>query len=427
LSAFQSDRGVQMQFPEYTTFNQQAPPQMPVNRGPASFAAQAGYPISLSGDRQAVADARAELDHQVAELQRQLTMEQVDVERGRHQFVVGNLGTSLNDFLAETGCSVILPPDGHDSDELIVVGPPDRIGDAVDKIQDLASAMSSSTADILKPSSKISGGGDKHVRDFTRYVQQTQGLRQVEKEYGARITPHPSGQWQIYAKDPKNALKARTDVLNLLQGHPPTRFSPLEVDPFYHEYLRQQAARQVREKHGVLVVVPDDDDEDAPILLVYEDESAPADYELPRKQPSVQEAKAFEQALQKAQKQILSLIGGQQEIVSQDVEAPIKFHDKARKHIDRHHQGLPQGHIPVQVGYGGPRQAAGGQRRAPQPSLSLRGPQDNVDALMQSLLAFIEQEKQDELERGFTLAFDFPQKHASHLIGRGGENINKLP
>lgn len=45
---------------------------------------------------------------------------------------------------------------------------------------------------------------------------------------------------------------------------------------------------------------------------------------------------------------------------------------------------------------------------------------------MQNLLAFIEQEKQDELERGFTLSFDFPQKFANHLIGRRGENINRL-
>lgn len=122
----------------------------------------------------------------------------------------------------------------------------------------------------------------------------------------------------------------------------------------------------------------------------------------------------------------MGLIGGQQSIQSRNLDAPIKFHDKIRRHVDRHHQSLPQGQIPVQVAYGGPKQAPAAPRRAPQPTVNLRGPQDNVDALMQSLIAFIEQEKQDELERGFTLTFDFPQKFASHLIGRGGENINKL-
>ncbi|KAK6433046.1 hypothetical protein LTR95_010780 [Oleoguttula sp. CCFEE 5521] len=425
LAAMQRDRDLQMQIPQYTAFSQHAPPQVPANRGPASFAPQAHMPIQLSGDRQAVAEMKAEIDRQVAELQRQLTLEQVNVERGRHQFVVGDLGTSLNDFLAETGCSVILPPDGHDADELLVVGPPNRIDQAVEKIEELASAMASAQADIMKTHQNAPRGGQAHARDVTRYLQQRQALQQIEQQYGARIEANPSGQWQIYAKDPKSALKARSDILNLIQGHPPTRFSPLEVDPFYHQHLRQQAAKQVRKQHGVHVVVPDEFD-DSPILLVYEDQSTPADYELPRKAPSAQDAQAFERALQQAQQHILDMISGQQQIVSQEVEAPLKFHDKVRKHVDRHHADLPQGQIPVQVGYGGQRQAPGAQKRAPQPSVHLRGPQDNVEAIMQSLLAFIEQEKQDELERGFTLTFDFPQKYASFLIGRGGENINRM-
>jgi len=56
----------------------------------------------------------------------------------------------------------------------------------------------------------------------------------------------------------------------------------------------------------------------------------------------------------------------------------------------------------------------------------VRGPQNAVDELMKNLLAFIEQEEKDELERGFTLTFDFPQRFANQLIGKGGSNIRKL-
>ncbi|KAM0723580.1 hypothetical protein Q7P37_000567 [Cladosporium fusiforme] len=424
LSALQQGRDLRMQIPEYKTFGQQAP-QVPANRGPASFAPQAGYPIQLSGDRQAVADMKAELDRQVAELQRQLTMEQVEIERNRHQFVVGDMGSSINDFLAETGCSVIMPPDGHDADELIVVGPADRIDQAVDKIQDLAMRMSSSTADIVKPHATAPRGGQSHARDITRYLQRRKAIEQIERQHNVRIVPEESGSWQIFAADGKNALKARSDIMNLVSGHPPTRFSPLQVDPFFHEHIRSQAARQVRDQFGVHLIVPDEFD-DSPALLVFEDRVPSPDYELPRKAPSAQEAQAYQRALQEAQQHILSLIGNQQQIVSRDVEAPIKFHDKIRRHVDRHHQSLPQDQIPAQVAYGGARQAPTAPKRAPQPTVNLRGPQDNVDALVQNLLAFIEQEKKDELERGFTLNFDFPQKFASHLIGRGGENINRL-
>ena len=56
----------------------------------------------------------------------------------------------------------------------------------------------------------------------------------------------------------------------------------------------------------------------------------------------------------------------------------------------------------------------------------LRGPQDRLDPVAEKIFAFLEAEKQDELERGFTTSFDFPQKHANYLIGKRGENINKL-
>lgn len=46
--------------------------------------------------------------------------------------------------------------------------------------------------------------------------------------------------------------------------------------------------------------------------------------------------------------------------------------------------------------------------------------------LAEKINAFVEQEKEDEKERGFILSFDFPQKFANHLIGKGGSNIREL-
>jgi len=423
MSALQQGRDLRMQIPQYNTWREQAPPPPAQSRQPVTFAPQAGLPIQLSGDRQAVADAKAEIDRQVAELQRQLTLEQMAIERGRHQFIVGDMGTSLQDFMAETGCSVILPPDGEDSEMLTIVGPPERIEEGMNKIMDLASSMSMASADIAKQHANAPRGAQAHARDITRYLQQRQAIEQLERMHNARIVPDSNGVLQIYAQDGKNAMKARTDIMNLIGGHPPSRFQPVNVDPFYHEHIRQQAAQQVREQHGVLVVVPDESD-DSPVLLVFEDRAPAPEYDLPRRQPSAQDAQSFQQALEEAQQYILNLMSGHQDIVSRDVDAPAKFHDKIRRHVDRHHQSLPEGQIPVQVNYGGSRQP--GAKRSQAPNVSLRGPQDYVDALNASLLAFIEQEKQDELERGFTLEFDFPQKFANHLIGRKGENINRV-
>lgn len=418
LPTLQGGRNLQMQIPQYHTWSQEAPAQTP-----ASFTPQAGLPISLSGDRQAVAEIRAEIDRQVQQLQRQLLLEEMPVERGRHQFIFGDKGTSLNEFVKDTGCSVILPPDHDDSETLYIVGPAEKIETAKERVLDLASSMTMASADISRQFANAPRGAHVHARDVTRYLSQQQAIKQLEQAHNASIVPDSSGQWNIYAPDNKTAMKARADIMSLVGGHPPSRFQPVQVDPFYHAHIRDQAARQIRDSHGVRVIIPDDLDE-SPVLLVYEDRAPSPEYQFPRAPPQAAEVKAFQQALQDAQAEILALMSGNAEIISKDVEAPAKFHDKIRRHVDRHHQSIPAGQIPVQVQYGGPRSA--GPRRGPVPSVGLRGPQDSVDSLMQSLLAFIEQEKQDELERGFTLSFDFPQQHANHLIGRKGENINRL-
>ncbi|KAF7190045.1 Vigilin 1 [Pseudocercospora fuligena] len=421
LNALQQNRDLRMQIPHYYTWNEQAQPQLPDNRQPVSFVPQAGLPISLSGDRQAVAEARAEIDRQVQELQRQLTLEQVPVERGRHQFIVGDQGTSLQEFLAETGCSVIMPPDGSDDEMLTVVGPADKIDEATNKIMELASSMAMASADIARAHANAPRGAQNHARDITRYLQQRQAIQELERIHDARIVPDSTGNWHIYARDGKNAMKARADVMALITGHPPTRFHPVQVDPFYHQHIREHAAPKIREQHGVRVVVPDGDGD---VLLVFEDRVPSPEYVLPRKAPKDQEVKAFEQALQQAQQQIIALMTGRPSIVSRDLDAPPKFHDKIRRQVDRHHQSLEDGQIPVQVTYGGAPKLT--SKRAPAPNVGLRGPQDSVAALEQILRAFIEQEEKDELERGFTLSFDFPQQHANHLIGRKGEHINRL-
>lgn len=58
--------------------------------------------------------------------------------------------------------------------------------------------------------------------------------------------------------------------------------------------------------------------------------------------------------------------------------------------------------------------------------MTLRGPRSAVESLAEKSKAFLEQEKLDEKERGFTLEFEFPQKFANHLIGKGGSNIREL-
>lgn len=59
-------------------------------------------------------------------------------------------------------------------------------------------------------------------------------------------------------------------------------------------------------------------------------------------------------------------------------------------------------------------------------TLTFTGAKSSVDDLVAKVHKWVEQEKEDEKERGHLTTFDFPQKHANQLIGKGGSNIREL-
>lgn len=423
VSNLEQGRDVRVQIPHYTTWHTQAPPQ-PSRNQPIPFVPQAQFPIQISGDRQHAQEVQAELERQVQQLRQRLAMEQRSIERGRHQFIVGDRGSSLHDFLEETGCSVIIPPSTDDSEAIYVVGPPDRIEAGVEKLEDLASSMQMALVDAARE--HRGPQAQSHAHNLTRYLRQRQALNELERLHEASIVAPkdrdgPTG-WEIYARNGKNSQKARGDIQSLFAAHPPSRFSTVPVDPFYHQFLQQRNAQHIRDDMGVHVVFPEGSDEPE-LILVFEGPTPSADYTLPRGAPPAAEAKTYQQALQQAQQFIQSLTSGQQDIVARDVEAPSKFYNKIQRYVDNQQKSLPRDQIPVQLSFGDRRPQ---EARQSNNGVAMRGPSSAVDDLTAKILAFIEQEEKDELERGYTTSFDFPQKFANFLIGKGGENIRKL-
>ena len=86
------------------------------------------------------------------------------------------------------------------------------------------------------------------------------------------------------------------------------------------------------------------------------------------------------------------------------------------KFTHRQQQSFSSTEIPVQLSFGAANDSD---------ECLLRGPSAAVEDLTEKIVAFIESEKRDELERGHVTSFDFPQKYANYLIGKKGENINK--
>ena len=328
VNAFEEGRNVQVKIPHYHTWQAQPPPPRTHTHHPLPFTPQEGYNIHISGDRDAARQVQAEIEREVAELQSILYHDQTSIPRERHPFILGDRGNSLHDFLEETGCSVIMPPPSSDTEVLTIVGPKDQIENATNKVMDLAMSMQMQSLDIGRQHPQASGGGRPHSRDLMRYLQQRQAFQDLEQLHNANVViPEEQGgpsAWQVFARDGRNAIKARTDLMNLVSAHPPARFRNLDLHPYHQHRLQRQNAQVVRDNYGVHLVFAEPELDDKQLLLVYEGPGSAEDYRFPTSRPSGEELARFEQALAEAEAYILGQ-AMDQSIVRQSVEAPIKY------------------------------------------------------------------------------------------------------
>ena len=329
VNALEDGRQIRVQVPHYHIWSEQPPPQAPASGMPI-FLPSSDNHIRISGDRLAAQEARAAIERQVQELRRQITLSQIPIERGRHQFISDSNGASLNDILAETGCAVILPPASEDTELLTVIGPQDRLEMGTNKVIDLASSMQMSLVDIARQHANPPMGPQAYARALTRYLQQRRAIEQLERQFDARIVlptaENGPTSWEVYHKDGRNGIRARQDITNLISAHPPARLRHVEIDPFFHEHIHRQGAQRVRDDFGVHLLPPEDINQPPHVVLVYEGQSPSngSEYELPRQRPSNAEVAEFEAKLRQAQDFLLGLIQGRQDIGAASVEVPPK-------------------------------------------------------------------------------------------------------
>ncbi|KAK2782065.1 hypothetical protein FQN52_001219 [Onygenales sp. PD_12] len=417
LNQLEERTKAQIRVPRYDTWSR--PPPSEAATGQIKFSPDPDRHIQISGERNAAQEARAEIERRADELQRQITLRQLAINRGQHQFILGDASDSLHEFLAETGCSIILPPVSDDTEFLTITGPPDQIEFGINRAMDLATSMQMASVDVSRQHPGAAAGPHVYARALTSYLQQRQVLKELERLYEAHIVLPTSSDgpvtWEVYSRDGKNTIRARSDIVNLIQAHPPPKLMSLPIDPYFHSHLRSRIAPQLKNDFGVHLVLPEDSDA-SDVVLVYEgrDWVGPGpNYELPRHRPSSTDISVFEKALNEAKAHLVSSLGDQEDILSKSLVVPTKYHDKLRKFVSREQRTQGEDRIPVRV-------SAAGQQ------IQLRGRASDVEELTAKIQDFVIQQEKDDLERGYTTSFDFPQKFANFLIGRKGENINKL-
>jgi hypothetical protein len=327
VNDMQQNKDVQITIPPFHVWQHQPPPRSSRPDERPDFVPHPDMHIQITGDRADVQEARARIERLAEELRQRLMLKEQTFLRGQHQFIVGERGMSPHDFLQETGCVVILPPSHMDTEDVTIIGPPDKIAGGLDRATALASELLSANVDPRKNIMNAPNGADAHARALAQYFAARGLEEEFQRVHDAHvafpISADTSENWDIFARDKMNLPKARADLIEVIRAHPPSRLTLVEVDPFFHPHLQEQCAHDVRNDFGVHMILPQDEDSNN-VMLVYEGpESGSASFRMPRQRPSDGEIAAFEEALHQARNQILSIIGDQ-DISTQQVEIPQK-------------------------------------------------------------------------------------------------------
>lgn len=328
LNDIENRTKAQVRVPRYDTWSQQPPPAE-AGLGQIQFAPHSDRHIVISGERSAAQEARAEIERRAEQLRQEITLRQLAINRGQHQFILGEDANALHDFLAETGCAIVLPPKSDDTEFLTITGPPNHIEMGMNRAMDLASSMAVASIDLSRQHPSAPNGPHAHARAVSDYLQQRQVIKELERAHDSRIVlPAPSEgpiTWEVYSRDGKNTIRARSDIMGLIQAYPPSRLRTVPVDPFYHSFLRTRSGPQLKTNHGVHLLVPDDLNSENVTLVFEGSAGSEVPSELPRQRPSPAEVATFEKALAEAQESLLKTIGSQQDIVARSASVPNKY------------------------------------------------------------------------------------------------------
>ena len=326
--ALEESNGVHVRIPPHQVWSAQPLPTPPAPGQQPVFAPAAGdNHIQLAGDRAAVQAARAEIERRVEELHRQLLVEQLAIQHGRHQFIIGERGIPVDDFFEATGCAILLPE--VEDDTVAIIGPADQIQAGLERAMDLATTMQCSNIDISRFHRQAPGGAAAHARNVTRYLRQRKEIERLERLYNIHFnTPFTEDgalPWELFSRDGKSAIRAQSEIKSIVDGHPPSRIATVLVDPFFHQYLRTEINPRVHQDYGVHLVVPEPSESTSPVLLVYEGTPGhDAAYQVPRSQPSQADLRKFQEGLQGARKHIFDLISQQESLSSASIDVPQK-------------------------------------------------------------------------------------------------------
>jgi len=389
-------------------------------------------PITISGDKDQVKQARETIENLYSDLKATTIAAEIHVPKPQHKFIVGEKGNTIQEILAETDCSVIVPPANSLTDKIVVRGPPAKVGMGISMVMEKANSVSLTTLDILPAHKSRTDNPARHSRDLTRYFLRTKEFHRLETEHQVSIHfPRIADLedenikdcvWEISGKVKQNVDKVRVILRDLVKDYPPHRFAYIEIDSLLHRHIVGRNGRnlqKVNKENSVEIMLATEDESDSEVCIVYVGNPG-------EQLPSVAD---ITRVLDNVKEQLQKITSEAANLVTQRYTVPVKYHKSIIGPNGTTLNTFTGGsESRVRVTFGNQRNNKRNRKildDCDDETITVHGPSEEVERVIKEMRKYVEELKHHDVMHSYTDVFEFPQKYSKNLIGKGGANITK--
>ncbi|ANB15120.1 Scp160p [Sugiyamaella lignohabitans] len=382
--------------------------------------------IALSGERNAVLEARAKLETIIANQKNTFSSSYEVVPEVKTKFVSPDL------VFNASGVSVIVTP-GAPTVELF--GPTNKLASAKSVLSKHISDLAVLTLDISKAHDK----SISHARNLTRYFISTNKLAELEKAHKNVQISTPSLEslydqtpsaviYEIVGNDGEAIKAAKKALVGVVNAYPPSSFKVVDdLDPFFYSHV-SKAGKQIKQDKFVDVIVAGGKKAEidalpsalrSEVLLAYTGNPKQDEEDFA---PGVAEIQSI---LDQVSSEFDFIRTKQSDITSKTIEVPQENHKFITGPNNTTLNVILKGHsesepfVSVVVG------SSDGVTKNKN-SVYVRGLKSEVDRVCKEIAQVIEESKNYEILSSYTTNFTFPVDHINKLIGKQGTHLSKL-
>jgi len=339
--------------------------------------------LTVTGEKEGVMKAKAEIIKIFQEMQRICTCVSVEVSKSQHKYLIGPRGNNIAEILQKTGVFVEMPPTDSMSDTITLRGPQDKLGQALTMVYDKANSVVMTEVNAPVWCHKyIIGKKGADIKAITADIPKVH----VEFDTGSSKVKIEGPKEDVEKARERIAARAKELEDNMC-------VEELDVPTKYHKHIIGKAGaniNRIKSEYGVYVSIP-------------ENESS-----------TLVKIEGPKEGVIGAKEELVEMRDKMENEKERDIIIESRFHRQIIGTKGETITQIRQLFDQVQIVF--PRQ---GEKSD---VVKIRGPKDMVDQSYKHLQKMVK----GMMEAGYQERVSIYKQHHKFIIGKGGVNIRKI-